>query len=397
MTRGRALIGLGVAVLVLLGLLAVYGLPGGTGADTPGKAGRVAVETRPARHADIADIREYSGSLEPSAQFTVAPKIAGRIDSVSVDIGDAVASGDALVTLDDQEYRQSLAEAEARLEVARAQYQQAQSDARTAARTRDRVRSLNAKGIAATAELDAAEAEAANANAALAVARASIAEAKAQVKTARIRLGYTEIRANWPEADTQRRVAERMAEPGDTVAANTPLLRIVSIRPLTAVIQVPEDIYPRLAVGQPARLRIAGGQNTAFDAEIARIAPVFDPQTRRARVELSVPNGKGALAPGMFVQVGLVAEQLDDALIVPRAALVKRDAREGVFVVDTHETVARFVPVTVAFNRGDETALHAPAALDGPVVTLGQAQLEDGIGVALDDSADEQATAPGDA
>jgi len=397
MTRRGALLAAGACIVIALLVITVYGMPTETGLGTETPAGRVAVETSPAQQADVEDIREYSGSLEPSAQLTVAPKIAGRIESVAVDIGDAVASGDTLVTLDDQEYRQALAEAEARLQVAQAQYEQARSDARTAGRTRERVRALNAKGIAATAELDAAEAEAANADAARSVARASIAEAKAQVETARIRLGYTEIRANWPEADSRRRVGERMVEPGDTVAANTPLLRIVSVRPLTAVIQVPEAVYPLLAAGQRARLRIAGAASASYDAEITRIAPVFDPETRRARVELSVPNTSGRLAPGMFVQVGLVADRLDGALVVPRAALVRRDGRDGVFVVDTAHTTARFVPVDVAFTQDDRIALRAPATLDGPVVTLGQAQLEDGIGVALDASADSTADAPGDA
>ena len=397
MTRRGVIIALGVGVVIAVLVFALYRLPSETGALANNDTGRVAVETRPAHTADIQDIREYSGNLEASAQLTVAPKIAGRIEAVAVDIGDVVASGDVLITLDDQEYRQAQAEAEARLQVARAQREQARSDARTATRARDRVRSLTAKGIAATAELDSAEAEAANANAALSVARASIAEAKAQVETARIRLNYTQIHANWPEADTRRRVGQRMVEPGDTVAANTPLLRIVSIQPLTAVIRVPETLYALLQVGQAARLRVARADSAAFDAEIARIAPVFDPETRRARVELRVPNDEGRLAPGMFVQVGLVADQLENALIVPQPALVRRDGRDGVFVVDKAATVAHFVPVEVAFARGGQIALRSPTALDGPVVTLGQAQLEDGIGVALDESANTSADAPNDA
>ncbi|MES1950859.1 RND family efflux transporter MFP subunit [Salinisphaera sp. S4-8] len=385
MSRRNSLV-LAAGVLLVLAV-GVIGYRSGTDGPGPGNAasGRVAVETRAAERRAIADIREFSGTLEASAVRTVAPKIGGQIASIAVDIGDRVQNGATLVRLDDEEYRQALAEAEARLQVARAQYEQARSDAGTAARTLARVRSLNDKGIAATAELDSAEAEASNANAAATVARANIAQAKAQVETARIRLGYTDIRAHWPDDAQPRQIGERMVEPGDTVAANTPLLRIVATRALTAVIQVPEALYPELAVGQHAQLRIAGADDAAFEAEIARIAPVFDPETRRARVELSVPNDDGRLAPGMFVQVGLVAQQLDSALVVPRAALVRRDGRQGVFVVDPAANVADFVAVEVAFTQGDQAALRAPNTLDGPLVVLGQAQLEDGIGVAVDD------------
>jgi RND family efflux transporter MFP subunit len=386
MSRRTALLLAGVALLALVFLFVGY-RSGGEPAPSETTAGRVAVETRPAERRSIADIREFSGTLEASATLTVAPKVGGQIASIAADIGDRVQSGDALIRLDDQEYRQALAEAQAQLQVARAQYEQARSDARTAERTLGRVRSLNDKGIAATAELDSAEADAGNAKAAATVARATIAQAEAQVETARIRLGYTDIRAHWTNDEQPRQIGERMVEPGDTVAANTPLLRIVAVRPLTAVIQVPEALYPILEVGQSAQLRIAGAQTANFEAEIARIAPVFDPETRRARVELTVPNDDGRLAPGMFVQVGLIADRMPSALVVPRAALVRRDGREGVFVVDTAANVADFVAVDVAFTQGDHAALRAPDRLDGPLVTLGQAQLEDGIGVAVDDDA----------
>ncbi|GAB3671754.1 efflux RND transporter periplasmic adaptor subunit [Salinisphaera aquimarina] len=382
---------LAIAAIAVLAAGAYWIVDGPT-VGTPASAVRVAVQTQPVEHGALEDVREFSGSLEAHAVLTVAPKIAGQIESVAADIGDRITPGDRLVTLDDDEYRQALAEAEAGLEVARAQLAQARSDAGTASRSLRRVRSLHERGIAATAELDAAEADAANANANASVARATISEAQAQVETARVRLGYTDIRAHWPGDDAERVVGERMAEPGDTVAANTPLLRIVSITPLTAIIQVPEQLYTRLRHGQGARLRVAGAADAAFEARIERIAPVFDPATRRARVELAVPNAEHRLAPGMFVQVGLVAERLDDTAIVPRTALVTRGGRQGVFMVqsgDAGGAIARFTPVSVAFTNGARAALHEPADLSGEVVTLGQAQLEDGIGIAPDGPTDD--------
>lgn len=382
MTTARLIAALLCAAVVAI---AFYGLFGQQSPETPAGERRVAVEVAPVTRHAIDDVREFSGSLEASARLTVAPKIAGQIERVAVDIGDAIAPGDPLVTLDDDEYRQALAEAEARLEVARAELGQAQSDAANARRTLARVRSLNDKGIAANAELDDAESQTANANAALSVARAGIAEAKAQVETARVRLSYTRIHAAWPGSDTERVVGERSVEPGDTVAANTPLLTVVSVTPLTAVIQVPETIYTGLAAGQPAQLRVAGAAEAGHTATIARIAPVFDPDTRRARVELSVANDARALAPGMFVQVGLVTEHLDAAPVVPRAALVERGGETGVFIVDRPTRTAHFRPVDVAFTNHDRAAIRAPATLSGYVVTLGQAQLEDGIAVAFDE------------
>ncbi len=344
----------------------------------------VAVEVSPVRHGALADVRRYSGTLEAAAQYTVAPKIGGQIANVAVDIGDVVRSGDMLVTLEGAEYRQAVAEAEAQLAVARAQLTQAESDNRLASRTAERIASLNAKGIASTAELDDARAGAASQQAALAVANAQIAQAQAALESARVRLGYTEISADWPGADAQRVVGERTINPGDTVAANTPLLSIVAIEPLTAVIQVPQDVYATLSIGQSARVRTAGAQGKSYPGEVTRIAPVFDPASRRARVELTVPNPEHELAPGMFVQVGLTAAQVENAPIVPRTALVERDNRRGVFLVDPATDTARFTPVTVAFVNGPDAAVVRPDTLSGMVVTLGQAQLEDGLAVSYD-------------
>lgn len=381
MTTRRLLVALGVAALVAV---ALYWQAAPEPTEPDATAREVAVEIAPVERAAIDDLREFSGNLEASARLTVAPKIAGQVERVAVDLGDTVTRGDLLVTLDDDEYRQALAEAQAQLEVARAELDQAKSGDANARRTLSRVRSLNDKGIAPDAELDDVESQAANARSALSVARAGIAEARARVETARVRRGYTEIHADWPGADKERVVGERSVEPGDTVAANTPLLSVVSVTPLTAVIQVPEAIYTRLAVGRSARLRVAGAAEAAHSAVIERIAPVFDPDTRRARVELSVANNGGRLAPGMFVRIGLVAEHLEAAPIVPRAALVERGGETGVFLVDTRSGIARFRAVEVAFSNRERAAIRSPETLDGQVVTLGQAQLEDGIAVDFD-------------
>ncbi|MES1923846.1 efflux RND transporter periplasmic adaptor subunit [Salinisphaera sp. T31B1] len=381
MSRRYGLIGLIVGGLIVL---ALWRLTGGPAVPPDDAEATIAVQTTAVLRTAVEDVREFAGTLEASAVLTVAPKIAGQVQAVNVDIGDPVERGDTLVALDDEEYRQALAEAQAQLEVAQAQLAQARGDAATANRTLGRVRSLNDKGIAATAELDAAQAEATNARAAVAVASAGISQARAQVETARVRLGYTDIRAVWPGETSPRVVGQRMVEPGDTVAANTALMRVVAIDPLTAIIQVPEDLFTSLRVGQEARLRVAGAAEADFTARITRIAPVFDPQTRRARVELRVDNADAHLAPGMFVQVGLVAQRLVDAPVVPRSALVTRDGRRGVFRVDAGADGplrARFVAVTVAFEAGQRAAIAAPADLDGDVVTLGQAQLEDGIAI----------------
>ncbi|MDT0634575.1 efflux RND transporter periplasmic adaptor subunit [Spectribacter hydrogenoxidans] len=342
----------------------------------------VAVELSPAERGSLVTRRRFAGNLEPAAEFQVAPKVGGQILEVLVDIGDSVARGDIVTRLDDAEFQQSVAQARAELAVAEARLQEAVSAANLATRRLDRIERLEARGVASASELDDASGEAQAQQATVAVTRAQRDQAEAALNSAEVRLGYTRVRADWPGEDETRLVGERMVDAGDTVAANTPLLSIVDIDQLRAVIEVPQSLYGGLAVGDPAQILPPGRPDSeALKARISRISPRFDPESRRTRVELIVDNQDRRLAAGMFVQVGLESRRVEDALIVPRAALVNRQGRQGVFTVAPDADSARFVAVEVALESDDRAALRGVESLDGPVVVLGQDQLTDGAAI----------------
>ena len=107
---------------------------------------------------------------------------------------------------------------------------------------------------------------------------------------------------------------------------------------------------------------------------------MFAAQSRQARAELEVANPDGRLRPGMFVRVRIVLATRDDAVTVPRDALVERDGGAAVYVVDGE--VARLVPVTLGLDDGERvevTGVTPPSR----VVTLGQTLLEDGAAITV--------------
>lgn len=340
--------------------------------------GRVAVEAAAVTTGTIRDHRELTGTLEPDHAFTVAPKISGRIERIHADIGDIVARGSLLVELDDDEARQSVAEAEAMLSVARAEHEQAGNEAELAEREFERTRTLAARDLASQSELDAARARAAAERSAVAVAEARVREREASLQAARVRLSYTEVRANWPEGGAIRVIGERMVSTGDTVAANAALLSVLAIDPLRAVVFAPERDYTVLRAGQDAEIRVDARPGQSFEGRVARLAPRFDPASRQARVEIEVPNPDTLLHPGMFVTVRVEVGHVDDATLVPSEAIVRRDGRYGVYrIEDGDPPLARFIPVRVGIE-GDDLVEVVEPVLDGYVVTLGQQLLEDG-------------------
>ncbi|HNT34514.1 MAG TPA: biotin/lipoyl-binding protein, partial [bacterium] len=80
----------------------------------------VAVEVAPVRRATVREIGRFTGSLIPRSSFVVAPKIAGRLERLTVDTGDSVANGQLVAELEDEEYIQQVQQARAELAVANA-------------------------------------------------------------------------------------------------------------------------------------------------------------------------------------------------------------------------------------------------------------------------------------
>jgi RND family efflux transporter MFP subunit len=259
---------------------------------------------------------------------------------------------------------------------------EAESGSAATARQLERIRDLRKQQVAAQQELDAAEAEAMAQQARVRLAKAQVSQRQAALRAAEVRLAYTTIRASWQADDAERVVGERFVEEGAMIAANTPIVSVLDLDPLTAAVSVAERDYPRLRPGQAAEILVDAFPGVTFPAEIARIAPLFREESRQARVELAVPNPDGRLKPGMFVRVRVQLDQIEDAALVPVAALIERDGSPGVFTVDRAAGTARFVPVTVGVTEAGRAEIRSPA-LAGEVVTLGQHLLADGGAVIL--------------
>jgi RND family efflux transporter MFP subunit len=319
--------------------------------------------------------RTFTGAVAAMAEFVVAPKVSGRIEELNVDLADTVKRGQVVARLDNDEYVQSVLQAQADLAVAKANLAEAESLLKLAARELKRIENLRKRGVATESQLDTARADQLAKQAHLEVTRAQLTRAEAQLQATRIRRDYTEVTADWRNGNDQRVVAERYVNEGQTVSANTALLRIVELDPVKAVFFVTEKNYARLQPGQLVLLSTDAYPDESFEGRIIRIAPVFSESTRQAQVELRVANPQLRLKPGMFVRADVVLEQLVDVTIVPESALIKRDNKYGVFVVsaDGSKVIWKVVQVGI---REDQRVQVIASDLGGRVVILGQHLLD---------------------
>lgn len=340
------------------------------------KRAPVAVEINEIAVGPIELLRTFTGTLDAHSQFVVAPKINGRVEKLSVDIADPVTPGQVVVTLDSDEYVQAVERAKAELEVENASLNEARSLLKIAQRELTRLKRLSERGNVSESQLDAARSDELAKQAMVAVSQARIARAAADLASARIRLGYTQIRADWEGGDHNRVVAERFVDAGETVSANAPLLRIVELNPITAVFFVTERDYAYVKPGQTAELATDAYPQQRFQAKVVRVAPVFQTATRQARVELEVENPQQWLKPGMFVRATVRLDRIEDAVIIPTQALTKRNEEEGIFSIDDKK-IAHWQAIQKGIQQGDKIQVLSPN-ITGKVVVLGQQQLKEG-------------------
>ena len=367
------------AVLVLCGAL----LGGAWWARSGAKAPQVqpaedaptAVELIPVRHGAFSLRRSYTGTLEPAASFVAAPRVGGRIASIDVDLGDAVVRGQVVARIYDTTLRRELAVAKAQLGVVRARRVAAGNAIETATRNFERAEALAGKGIASSQELDVTRAEQLDAEGDLAIAKAEAARAEAEVAAAAARVEEARVVLAWEGGGEARVVSRRHVDPGETVSANAPVVTVVDLSEVIVVVSVTETDHARLRRGQAVQVRADALGDEVFDGQVDRVAPVLAEGSRRARVEMRLPNADGRLTPGMFVRVEAVLERIEDAAVVPADAVVEREGERVVFGVE--RGVARAYPVQVRARTEIEVAIAADV-LPAEVVVLGASGLQPG-------------------
>jgi RND family efflux transporter MFP subunit len=392
MSRRRSSFVAGLLLVVVLGMSGYLWFRGDKDAVADRTEGRVAgVEVAAVERRSLELERTFSGALEAESSFVVAPKVGGRIKRLAVDLADRVERGQAVAFLDDAEFAQAVKQAEAELAVAEANLAQARNALEISRRENQRIVTLRERGIASDSEYDVAEASLMEKEAQVKVAEAQVNRATAALESARIRFEYTRVTADWSEGDSERIVAERYVDEGETVSANVPLLLIVQLDPIVAVISITERDYGRLRPGQQARLTTDAFPGETFRGRIDRIAPVFRASSRQARIELTLANPEGRLKPGMFVRATITLDHVEEAIAVPEAALTKRGEVEGVFLVEAGGERVTWLPVETGMRTRGWVELLSPS-FSGRVVTLGQHLIDDGAAIRIVSSLDSAPT-----
>jgi RND family efflux transporter MFP subunit len=378
----KALLGAGVIAMAAAGWFAAKGLAKKSQAAGP-RAGTVAVEIAPIVEAPIRDLGLFSGTLIPRSQFVVAPKVSGKLQKLYVDIGDRIRKGQLVAQIEDDEYQQQVIQAEADLNVAKANLEEARSAVDLSKKDLERSESLHKKGIYSDAQLDSARAQFSAQESRFKVNQAQVSNREAGLEAARVRLSYTRITAEWEKGSEIRYVGERFVHEGALLSANSQIISVIELQPVTAVIFATDKEYFRIQTGQEVAVSSTAFPDRRFRGVVNRVAPLLQETSRQARVEIDIRNEDDLLKPGMFVNAEIEFGRREKAKLVPYSALVQRNGQDGVFLADVENKTAHFQPIKIGIVEGDKAEVLEPSGLSGYAVVLGQHLLEDGMGIIL--------------
>ena len=336
------------------------------------------VELGDARHELVTEQLTVVGNLIGAATVDVAPKVSGRLEAVTVRLGDPIRRGGLIARVEDEEILQQVKQAEAAFEVGRATIRQRDADLTFAKTNLERSQNLFAQELLSSQDIDDAKARHQAAVAQRDLARAQFAQADARLEELRITLANTEIRS-----PVDGFVGRRNLDPGAFVTSATPVVSVVDIAFVRLVVNLVEKDLSRVRPGVTAEVEVDAYPGETFDGTVARIAPILDPATRTAEMEIEIPNSDFRLKPGMYARVDLLVSERPDALVVPRNAVVSVDNRRGVFVVNDDGATVRFQEVTTGIENQERAEILSGVEDGMTVVTIGAAGLIDGARIAL--------------
>jgi HlyD family secretion protein len=289
------------------------------------KTTAIQYKTEKVQHGELTVIVTATGTLKPTNSVDVGSELSGIIKSVKVDYNDRVKIGQVLARLDTSKLEAQLTQFRASLESAKAKVLQAQATvAETQAKLTQfqKVTKLSNGKVPSQSEMDTAEAAFERARADEASAKAAVSQAEAAVQAIETDLYKSVIRS-----PINGVVLTRDIEPGQTVAASfqAPVLFTLAedLTKMELHVDVDEADIGKVKEGQKSTFTVSAYPNRTFEARItqARYASTTTSGVVTYETVLKVDNTDLSLRPGMTATADIIVNKVENAILVPSAAL----------------------------------------------------------------------------
>ncbi len=294
---------------------------------------RVQVSTmQPDQREAVLDVR---GRTKANASVSVRAETGGTVQERVVQKGQTVAAGDLLCTLDEGVRGTSLAQAEAALQQAQADYEANENLAKQGFTTQSRMRQLRTALNSATAALAGAKQD----------------------------MTRTQVRTT-----IAGQITEPLADPGDNLAPGGICATVVQTDPIKFTGQVSEVEIGKVRTGMEASVSLVSGETAA--GKVSFIAPTSDERTRTFAVEIDLPNPDRTIREGITASAAIPLDTTEAYKVLPSWLTLADDGQVGVRVVEADDTVA-FKPVVILAQE-EQSMWVAGLSPGDKVITLGQ-------------------------
>ena len=347
MNPGRHMTGKKTQSLFALAAMAVGALlAAGCHADraAPVAAGRsIEAETLTVTSAPTPVYATVPGTVVSKRRAEISSRLTGYVRSVSVQAGDHVAAGQALLAIDSSDVTGQLQQAQAVFDEAQVNYQRAVN--------------LYSKGVASKVQLDSATRQ--------------YATAKATLQMAQSAVGYADVRA--PYAGV---IVDKLADIGDLAVPGKPLLVLEDEHALEVQSYVPDELYGVLSVGEEIPFSTETG---SYIGRLQSKVAAADAQTHTHLIRIAIPAGSGLMS-GRYTRVRIPTGE-QPLVRIPESALTERAGITGVFVVEA-DSQAQFRLVRPGTATGGSVEIQSGLVAGERVIIKPDAQVDNGTLIA---------------
>ena len=290
---------------------------------------------------DVAQIGEYTATVEAEAKNSIAPTSPGRISQIFVEVGDYVRKGQKLVQMD----AANLTQLKLQLDNQEKEF--------------NRVDELYKVGGASKAEWDAAKTN-------LDVRRSS----------------YENLLENTQlVSPLDGVITARNFDNGDLYSSTqTPVLVVQQITPVKLKVSVSEQNFPKVTKGMPVTVKLDVYEGEEFEGKVSLVYPTIDAATHTFPVEVTLPNASKRVRPGMFARVTMNFGSKNH-VVVPDMAVVKRAGSGDRYVYVYNNGKVSYNKVELGRRMGSEYELISGVDNNSQVVVAGQNRLADDVEV----------------
>ena len=308
----------------------------------------VPVEVAEAHIGDISSYLLFNSTLETEGAVEIFAEISGFVRELLVEEGDRVEAGDVLLRLNDEVLRVEAREAEVNLALLESTFK--------------RAKDLAERGMINDQEFESTQFE--------------LAQARLQAERTQLRLAYSLVRA--PVTGV---ITERGVQIGGRVGPSTMLFGMMRLDEMIARVYVPGRYLTDVRKDQVAKLTSDFMPDVSFDGWIKRISPVVDPRSGTFKVTVGVTAPADQAPPGLFVSVRIVTDTRQDAVLLPKEAIVYEGGERFIFIVEEDKASKRRLDA----GYENSTVIEALSDIESgtPIIVLGQNGLKDGTSIRI--------------